>query len=183
MGPVTTNSDSLQWGVTFDKPVYGVSAADFALAGAGVTGTIASLTGGGTSYIVTVSDVCGTGTLGLNLVDDDSIVDEAGNPLGGPGAGNGNFTGQAFNVVVSLPWSTTGTNFTATEGQASISGVVAAFTDSRGIYSAGDYTSTSLLGRRRRHLQVPWPTTARPSSSRSAAATPTRTRATGQSKS
>ena len=146
VGPVTTNSDSLQWGVTFDKPVYGVSAADFALAGAGVTGTIASLTGGGTSYIVTVSDVCGTGTLGLNLVDDDSIVNEAGNPLGGPGAGNGNFTGQAFNVVVSLPWSTTGTNFTATEGQASISGVVAAFTDSRGIYSAGDYTAQVYWG-------------------------------------
>ena len=32
------------------------------------------LTGGGASYVVTVNDLSGTGTLGLNLVDDDSIV-------------------------------------------------------------------------------------------------------------
>jgi hypothetical protein len=140
-GPATTNSTILEYSVTFDKPVLGVAAADFTLAGVGVTGTIVSVTGGGATYLVTVSGVSGAGTLGLNLLDNDSITDGAGNPLGGPGAGNGNFTGQAFNVVAALPWSTAGMTFSAAEGQASIAGVVAAFTDSRGIYSAGNYSA------------------------------------------
>src|SRR6185503_3429942 len=40
----------------------------------------------------------GNGTLGLNLNDNDSIADEAGNPLGGPGAGNGNATGEVYDI-------------------------------------------------------------------------------------
>jgi len=34
----------------------------------------------------------GQGTLGLLLIDDDSIVDAQQNPLGGTGVGNGDFT-------------------------------------------------------------------------------------------
>ena len=34
----------------------------------------------------------------MNLQDDDSIVDQAGNPLGGVGLANGNFTGEVYNV-------------------------------------------------------------------------------------
>src|SRR5205823_3933685 len=45
----------------------------------------------------------GNGTLGLNLVDDDSIQDGAGNPLGGTGTGNGNFTGQVYTIDQTAP--------------------------------------------------------------------------------
>ena len=56
------------------------------------------VTGSGTTYTVTLNSGTGNGTLGLNLVDDDTIIDAASNPLGGAGAGNGNFTGQTYTV-------------------------------------------------------------------------------------
>ena len=34
------------------------------------------------------------GSLRLDVIDDDTIQDGAGNPLGGPGAGNGDFTNR-----------------------------------------------------------------------------------------
>jgi hypothetical protein len=40
----------------------------------------------------------GNGTVGLNLVDNDSVKDGVNNPLGGSGAGNGNLTGQAYTI-------------------------------------------------------------------------------------
>ena len=88
--------------------VTNVQATDFTLAGyplagGGATGTIASVSGSGAAYTVTVNNVSGNGTLGLNLVDNDSIVDQAGNPLGGPGAGNGNFTGQVYTIDNTAP--------------------------------------------------------------------------------
>jgi hypothetical protein len=47
---------------------------------------------------VTASTGTGGGTLGLNLVDDDSVADAAGNKLGGTGAGNGSFTGEVYTI-------------------------------------------------------------------------------------
>jgi MSHA biogenesis protein MshQ len=47
---------------------------------------------------VTANTGSGTGTLGLNLVDNDSIIDAGSVPLGGAGAGNGNFTGEVYTV-------------------------------------------------------------------------------------
>jgi hypothetical protein len=40
----------------------------------------------------------GNGLLGLNLIDDDSIVDGSGNHLGGTGTRNGDFTGQTYTI-------------------------------------------------------------------------------------
>src|SRR4051794_32193815 len=65
----------------------------------GVTGTPRLVVEeSGTTYTVTVNGVSGTGTLGLNLVDDDSVKDGVGNALGGTGAGNGSFTGQVYAI-------------------------------------------------------------------------------------
>jgi len=50
------------------------------------------------TYNVTASTGNGTGSLGLNLVDDDTIIDAATNKLGGTGTGNSNFTGQVYNI-------------------------------------------------------------------------------------
>ena len=99
-GANPATSSPVVFAVTFSEAVVGVDSGDFALA---TTGTVA---GAAISSVNCVNDACsvtvtiddGNGTLGLNLVDDDTIADAAGNALGGTGAGNGNFTGQAFDV-------------------------------------------------------------------------------------
>jgi fibronectin-binding autotransporter adhesin len=147
VGPATTTSDSVQFAVTFSKVVNNVLPADFALTGSGVTGEITSVIGGGAQYYVQVENISGTGTLGLNLVDDDSIVDAAGNPLGGPGAGNGSFSsGPLFLVVPTVPGNLTGG---ALSGAAyvGLSGIAASFTDTRALgYTAGDYSASIKWG-------------------------------------
>jgi len=54
---------------------------------------------------VTVSTSAGNGTIRLDLIDNDSIVDADPTPLGGPGAGNGNFTsGEVYTIgAVNVP--------------------------------------------------------------------------------
>ena len=95
----TAPATLVSWTVTFSKSVTGVDASDFALAASGVTGAaITSVSGSGTTWTVSANTGSGSGTLGLNLVDNDSIVDAGGTPLGGSGAGNGNFTGQFYTV-------------------------------------------------------------------------------------
>ena len=96
----TAPATAVAWTVVFSVSVTGVDATDFALVQAGgVTGaTITSVTGSGTTWTVNGNTGSGTGTLGLNLVDNDTIIDGGGIPLGGAGAGNGNFTGQVYTV-------------------------------------------------------------------------------------
>lgn len=98
--PDPTSAASIQWTVTFDQVVTGVDTSDFALVPTGaVSGaSISSVSGSGTTYTVTASTGTGNGTLGLNLADNDSIVNSVANPLGGTGSGNGNFTGQVYTV-------------------------------------------------------------------------------------
>lgn len=97
----TNGAGSVSWTVTFSENVTGVDAGDFALVpGGGVSGaSITSVSGSGTSWTVTAAPGVNTGTLGLNLVDNDSIVDGSGNRLGGTGNGNGNFTGEVYTVT------------------------------------------------------------------------------------
>lgn len=93
---------SVSWTVTFSETVTGVDAGDFALVqGGSVSGaSLTGVSGGGTTWTVTANTGSGAGTLGLNLADNDSIIDAGGTPLGGAGAGNGNFTGQIYTIVV-----------------------------------------------------------------------------------
>lgn len=97
----TVGASTVSWTVTFSESVTGVNAADFTLVqGGGLSGAaITGVSGSGTSWTVTASTGAGTGTLGLNLVDDDSIRDLANNRLGGTGAGNGNSTGQVYDIT------------------------------------------------------------------------------------
>jgi trimeric autotransporter adhesin len=102
-----TNASTLHWTVTFSESVTGVDTTDFAFAASvGVSGgSISSVTGSGSGpYTVTAGGVSGNGTLGLNLVDNNSIGDGASNPLGGSGGGaNGDFTGQVYTVDQTAP--------------------------------------------------------------------------------
>jgi hypothetical protein len=100
-----TNATTVDFLVTFTEPVAGVDATDFALTKSGISGgAITNVDGSDESYVVTVSTGSGNGTIRLDLVDDDSIVDNVSNPLGGAGNGNGDFTsGEVYSIVKSAP--------------------------------------------------------------------------------
>jgi hypothetical protein len=103
--PNPTNAASVDFTVTFSEPVSGVDTTDFALTTAGVTdASITDVSGSGTTYTVTVDTGSGNGTIRLDVMDDDTIQDMAGNPLGGVGAGNGNYTGgESYTVEKIAP--------------------------------------------------------------------------------
>ncbi len=104
-----TNALRVNFTVTFSKPVTGVDATDFTIAASGISGaSVASVSGSGNSYTISVNTGIGSGTLRLDLVDDDSIVDAASNPLGGPGAGNGNFTAGETYIINKAAFPTDG---------------------------------------------------------------------------
>ena len=84
----TPSASSLSYTVTFSEAVSGVNLSDFVLATTGTAaGTVTQVTPVSTSvYDVTVAGITGVGSLGLNLVDNGTIHDLAGNPLGQAGA-------------------------------------------------------------------------------------------------
>lgn len=101
-GSSPTNGASVSYAVNFSESVTGVDAGDFVVTGTGtLAGTsISSVTGTAARYSVTVATGTGSGTLRLDVADNDSIV-SAGSaaPLGGIGAGNGSFTaGDSFAI-------------------------------------------------------------------------------------
>jgi len=107
---VQNESDSVGFVVTFSKDVSGVDTSppygDFVLtASEGLTGsTIRSVIQvSGKSYSVNVQTGTGSGTLRLDILDDDSIMDTEGSPLGGNGTGNGAFTSGEIHTVEQNP--------------------------------------------------------------------------------
>jgi len=88
--------------VKFSEPVNGVDTSDFSLNANGTLDqtSIVSVIGAGDTYTVSVEANEGEGSLHLNVLDNDSIVDIMGNPLGGVGTGNGEFTsGQDYIIA------------------------------------------------------------------------------------
>jgi hypothetical protein len=66
------------------------------ISGAAITG----VSGSGYLYTVSVGTGSGDGTLRLDVIDNDSILDAAGLPLAGAGVGNGNFTtGEEYSIA------------------------------------------------------------------------------------
>jgi Domain of unknown function (DUF4347)/RTX calcium-binding nonapeptide repeat (4 copies) len=104
VNPNPIAAGSVNYAVTFNQNVTGVDVADFALVASGLTSTgITSVTGSGKNYNVLVNTGNGSGSLGLNLVDNDSIKNAVNLSLGGAGTGNGNLTGQAYNITKTPP--------------------------------------------------------------------------------
>lgn len=105
-----TNATNVNFTVTFSSAVTGVDIvapfSDFGLTiGSGIAGAfISSVTPvSGTTYTVNVNTGSGNGTIRLDVIDDDSVVDSGAHPLGGAGAGNGNFiTGEVYTVSKSV---------------------------------------------------------------------------------
>src|SRR5205085_170110 len=89
------------------------------------------------------------GSLGLNLVDDDTIVDTSSNAnkLGGTGAGNGNFTGQTYTVDKTAPTVTINQAVgQADPANASPINFTVVFSESVTGFAAGDVTITGTAG-------------------------------------
>ena len=103
--PSPSNAGSVRFSITFSESVSGVDVADFVLSTSGLSEAgIASISGSGTAYMVTVNTGIGSGTLRLDLNDDDSVVDSAGAPVGGIGVGNGNFSaGETYTIDRNIP--------------------------------------------------------------------------------
>lgn len=94
-----TAAATVDWTVTFSEVVSGVDAGDFALAVSGLSGaSIVSVSGGPSAYTVTANTGFGVGTLGLNLVDNDSIVNASALTLSGTATADGSFIGEVYNV-------------------------------------------------------------------------------------
>ncbi len=110
-----TEGPEVRFEVTFSLDVGGVDVDDFALTGT-LSGdsTIDSVTvfrgGGAAVYEVTATAAPGPGTLGLSLIDNDTILTAIGMPLGGVGAGNGDLAGPEYTILESTPcpWDITG---------------------------------------------------------------------------
>jgi len=99
--PNPTVADSVTFFVGFTEAVSGVDANDFALITTGniIGTTITSINGSNNIYTITAKTGSGSGTLRLDILDNDSIIDALGIPLGGAGAGNGNFTtGEEYTI-------------------------------------------------------------------------------------
>lgn len=87
-----TNLSSVNYKVTFSDVVSGVDGTDFSLTVSGITGaSVGLVSGSGATRLVNVRTGQGTGTLRLDVLDDDSIRDGANHPLGGTGTTNGRF--------------------------------------------------------------------------------------------
>ena len=98
--PSPTSAGTVRYTLAFSEPVSGVDVADFSLPASGVVdASVANITGADSIYLVTVNTGTGSGFFRLDLMDNDSILDVGGLPLGGIGAGNGNFlTGEIYTV-------------------------------------------------------------------------------------
>jgi hypothetical protein len=139
-GASPTNAGSVAWTVTFSEGVSGVNAADFALAASGVSGaSITSVTGTG-PYMVTANTGSGSGSIGLDLVDDDSIQDAATNRLGGTGTGNGNATGEVFTIDKTPPTVSSMNRVTASPTNAASVQWTVTFSESVTGVAAGNFT-------------------------------------------
>ncbi|MGO2233527.1 MAG: DUF4347 domain-containing protein, partial [Marinomonas sp.] len=100
---ITTNTalstaDSVTFDVTFSEAVTNVSMDDFEISG-DVTGAISAVSGSGSSYTVTVSNIVGDGALGLNFNSGQNITDIAGNAL----AGTELATDESYTIDNTLP--------------------------------------------------------------------------------
>ncbi|HEV2565384.1 MAG TPA: hypothetical protein VGU19_09895 [Microvirga sp.] len=99
-GAEAANGSSVSYTVQFSEPVTGVDASDFLLTATGTAdGQISAVSGSGTTYTVTVSDLTGYGTLRLDLKSTGTgIRDVASNPIG-----SGYSAGEQYSLANDAP--------------------------------------------------------------------------------
>ena len=137
-----TNAASVNYTVTFSQSVTGVDATDFTFSLSGVTGaSVTGVSGSGTTYTVTVNTGTGSGTLRLDVTDNDSIVNGSSTPLGGAGAGNGNFTtGEVYTIDKTAPSATSINRASTNPTNASSVNFTVTFSEAVVGVAAGNFT-------------------------------------------
>ncbi|MBI5964087.1 MAG: Ig-like domain-containing protein [Chloroflexi bacterium] len=104
-GTNPTSAASVEFTLNFSESVTGIDSIapfnDLNLITTSVSGaSISGVSGTGSVYTITVNTGSGNGTIRLNVVDGNSIVDGVGNPLGGAIVGDGDFTtGETYTVI------------------------------------------------------------------------------------
>ena len=144
-GPAATTVD---FTVVFSESVTGVNLADFALATTGqASGTLAGISGSGTTYTVTVADILGRGTIGLTLDGaGTAILDAAGNEAVGSFAGATHASGINAAPVISSNGGGGSAQIDLAEGRAVVTTVVASDGDNDGLqYSISGGGEASLF--------------------------------------
>jgi hypothetical protein len=102
--PNPSDASLVTYLVVFSESVTGVDASDFVLTTSGVVNaSVTSVSGSGDTWSVTVHTGASSGTLRLDLVDDDSIRDSMNSRLGGYDPGNGDFTGGEVYTILPHP--------------------------------------------------------------------------------
>jgi len=148
--PSPTNASAADFTVTFNQAVTGVDAGDFSLSTTGVSGSsVLLVNGSGTTYTVTVGTGTGDGTIRLDVVDDDSVVNAGGLPLGGTGVGNGGYTsGQVYAVDKTPPTVASITRATSSPTTAASVSFVVTFSEAVTGVDPADFalTTTGLTG-------------------------------------
>ncbi|MBO3699518.1 Ig-like domain-containing protein, partial [Roseivirga sp. E12] len=141
---LNTGTASADFRVIFSEDVLGVDLTDFELALTGTAATLNTVTQvDAKTYDVNVNGISGQGTIGLNVKDDDSILDNAANKLGGTGTGNGDFTDEVYTTNF-LPTDITSTPASISENNV-IGAIVGALTSTDA--DAGDsHTYTIVSG-------------------------------------
>jgi hypothetical protein len=106
LSPMTspTADTSVTYEVDFSQPVIGVDADDFRAVTNGVhVGGISVSASSGSAIDVTLTGITGSGTVQLNLLDNQTITSLTGAPLGGGVPFGGSFTGQIYTIDQSRP--------------------------------------------------------------------------------
>jgi hypothetical protein len=105
LDPSPTQALTIRWQITFSEAVLAVDAADFGLtiSGAVQNQLIQSVTGSGSSRIVTAERGTGDGTITLQLLANATITDLLGNAFVGPGLSGPPYTIQT--VIQPMPGS------------------------------------------------------------------------------
>src|SRR5439155_6813756 len=85
----------------------------------------------------------GDGAIRLDLVDDDSIIDAAGNLLGGPGAGTGSVTGPTYTIDKTAPVVSSITRLDATPTNAASVHFAVSFSEAGSGDDAAAFTLTT----------------------------------------
>lgn len=100
VGDAKTNATSVSYTVTFDQPVTGVDASDFALLMTGTAyGEVTGVTGSGATYTVTVGSTSGDGVLRLDLKSSGTGITASG----GAAIAGGFTSGQTYTFDSTAP--------------------------------------------------------------------------------
>ncbi|MBK8615772.1 MAG: metallophosphoesterase [Anaerolineales bacterium] len=145
-GRTPSTFSSVDYIVTFSESVTGVEGTDFSLNAVNINdASVNSINTSDPFYIVNVNTGNGIGSIRLDLLDDDSIADPAGNKLGGAGAGNGNFTnGESYAIEKSIPSVTSITRASSSPSSASSVDFIVTFSESVTGVDASDFSLSTV---------------------------------------